>query len=300
MIYKSNNVFHIYLVNNSKSGIEMKIYKFSRILSILPAIALGWFLYKMFFDHNFPFIAWAILPAAILALLYLFQPQIDYWWLDKNPIEIDPEITMLLQKTNPFYNTLSGDQKKKFEKRIYLYVEGIEFKSKGYERDVEVLYDVKNMIAQVPVTMTFNRKDFLLKDFEHIVLYKHAFPSPMFKFLHTVETHAEDGVIIFSLEHAEHAFFNPTQFYNVAYHAYAEAFVKSNPKLNYPETNNEQWQGVETITGFSKDQILGTLGFENIDLLYVLITVYFTHQERFRKVLPDITKRLDSIFIVNN
>ena len=68
--------------------INMKIYKFSRILSIIPAVIFGWFMYKMFMDHNFPYIAWAILPAAILALLYLFQPQIDYWWLDRNPIEL--------------------------------------------------------------------------------------------------------------------------------------------------------------------------------------------------------------------
>jgi len=274
----------------------MKIYKFSRVLSIVPALALGWFLYKMYADHNFPYIAWSILPAAILILLYLFQPQIDYWWLDRNPVELDPEIILLLQKTNPIYNSLDESQKAKFHKRIYLYVEGIEFKSKGYERDIDVLYDVKNMIAQVPVTMTLNKKEFLFKDFEHIVLYKHAFPSPVYKFLHTVETHSEDGVIIFSLEHAEHAFFNNSQFYNVAYHAYAEAFVKSNPKYDYPITENKQWDAVEVITGFTKDQILGTLGFENIDLLYVLITVYFTHQIRFRKVLPEITNRLDSIF----
>ena len=100
----------------------MKIYKFSRILSILPAIVLGWFFYKMFIDPNFPYIAWAILPAATLALLYLFQPQIDYWWLDKNPIELDPEITLLLEKTNPIYNRLNEEDRAKFHKRIYLYV----------------------------------------------------------------------------------------------------------------------------------------------------------------------------------
>ncbi|MDB4438919.1 zinc-dependent peptidase [bacterium] len=274
----------------------MKIYKFSRILSILPAIVLGWFFYKMFIDPNFPYIAWAILPAAILALLYLFQPQIDYWWLDKNPIELDPEITLLLQKTNPIYNRLNEEDRAKFHKRIYLYVEGIDFKSKGYERDVDVLFDVKNMIAQVPITMTLNRKHFLFKDFEHIIMYKHAFPSPVFKFLHTVETHSEDGVIVFSLEHAEHAFFSPYQFYNVAYHAYAEAFVKSNPKLDFPTTPNQLWSSVETISGFTKDQILGTLGFEKIDLLYILITIYFTHQDKFRKELPEIIKQLDTIF----
>jgi len=274
----------------------MKIYKFSRILSIFPAIVFGWFLYKMFADPNFPYIAWAILPASILALLYLFQPQIDYWWLDKNPIELDPEIILLLEKTNPLYNELNEEQKTRFHKRIYLYVEGIEFKSKGHERDVEVLFDVKNMIAQVPITMTLYKKDFLIKDFEHIILYKHAFPSPMFKFLHTVETHSEDGVIVFSLEHAEHAFFNNAQFYNVAYHAYAEAYVKSYPKLDFPTTPNSLWLPVEKITGFAKEQILGTLGFKEVDLLYVLITIYFTHRDRFRNELSDIADKLDVCF----
>ena len=274
----------------------MKIYKLSRVLSIIPAGVLIFMLYKLFMDNNYPHFPWATIPAIMLALFYLFSPQIDYWWFDKNPIALDPQIITLLKTTNPIYDTLDDARKKKFDKRIFLYVEGMQFMSKGHERDVEVVFDVKNMIAQVPVTMTINQKDFLLDKFEHIILYKHAFPSPKHKFLHTAETDAEDGVIIISFEHAEHAFLSPTQFYNVAYHAYAEAYVKSYPSKNYPVLKDDIWLDVEQITGFTKQQILSTLGFEKVDVLYVLITIYFTHRDNMLHQLPDLCTKFDKLF----
>lgn len=274
----------------------MKIYKFSRVLAIIPGVIFGWFMYKMFTDVYFDYVQWAILPAALLILTYLFQPQIDYWWFSRNPIELDTEIKSLLQKTNPNYNQLGPEEKREFEKRLFLYVEGRDFMSKGYERDVDVVYDVKNMLAQIPVTMTINQKDFLIKAFERIVVYKHAFPSPQYQFLHTLETHLEDGVVLLSLEHLEAAFFNPKEFYNIGYHAYAEAYVKSNPNKEYPSVNEDMWSSIEQISGFTKERILATVGFNSVDMIYVLITLYFTHRAALKSELPNIFSSLTNVF----
>lgn len=288
-------IFDFYNFNTNRSN-RMKIYKFSRVLSAPFALIFIWFMYKIFSDYNFPYIAWAIIPGAILILLYLFQPQIDYWWLSKNPIEIDKSILDLLSKTNPRYSSLSSIRKEEFNRRLLLYTEGRSFISKGSERDYEVPYDIKNMIAQVPVTMTLNEKDFLLKAFDHIVLYKHAFPSPTFQFLHTAETQLEDGVIIMSLEHIELGMLQPDRYYNIAYHAYAEAFVKNFPRKNYPLAEDELWPKIEATTGFTKEKILSILGFESIDLLHVLITLYFTHRNGMKRTMPEKHMRLEQIF----
>lgn len=274
----------------------MKIYKFSRILGILPGVVFACFMYKMFTDVYFEHVAWAILPAALLILTYLFQPQLDYWWFSRNPIQLDEEIITLLNNTNPIYKNLNQEEKDKFNQRLFLYVEGRDFMSKGFERDVDVVYDVKNMIAQIPVTMTLHQSDFLIKSFERIVVYKHAFPTPVFKFLHTVETHLEDGVVLLSLEHLEAAFFNSKEFYNIGFHAYAEVYVKSNPSKNYPSVQKDVWTKIESVSGFTQERILATVGFENIDPLYVLITIFFTHEEKFKKELPREYELFSGIF----
>jgi len=135
------------------------------------------------------------------------------------------------------------------------------------------------MIAQVPISITFNKRDFLMNPYERIVLYKHAFPSPGYRFLHTVETHQEDGVIIFSMEHAEAAFFNNEQYYNVAWHAFAEAYIQSN-KWTIPLPNEEEcWQTITKVSNFSKEKIVNTVGFNTVDIKTVLMVIFFTHQE---------------------
>lgn len=238
-----------------------------------------------------------IIPVAILILIYLFSPQINYWWLKRNPVQLDDSIIKMLKATNPLYNTLDEKNKEDFHNKLMLHVEGREFLGKGMEEDNRsVPYDIKHMICQVPVTMAKNRKDRPFKNFERVVLYKHPFPSPRFKFLHTAETEVEDGVIILSLEHVERALFKKDAFYNVAWYAYAEAFIKARPSESYPDIPNDIWHRIDEISPLDQKQITATLGYKSIDPLPVLISLYFNYRERFRKVLPDMSTTFDRIF----
>ena len=137
--------------------------------------------------------SWAIVPLVILVLIYLFQPQIDYWWLSKNPVEIDKELREMIQSTNPFYTKLDQTQKEEFHKRLLLYERGRDFIAKGMEKDTSVPYDIRYMISQIPVSLSFWSKDFLIEKYDRVVIYKHAFPSPLKRFLHTYEINEEDG-----------------------------------------------------------------------------------------------------------
>jgi len=188
--------------------------------------------------------------------------------------------------------------KQEFDKRLLLFTEGREFIGKGMESDNNnVPYDIKMMISQIPVTMTLDRKKTGFKTWERIVLYKHPFPTPMNKFLHTMETHGEDGVVILSLEHVDKALTQKGHHYDVTWHAYAEAFIKDNPKEAYPELSNDIWTSIDQISPQNTQQILGTLGFKTIDPMPVLINLYFNYKETFAKVLPNIKKDFDNIFV---
>lgn len=277
----------------------MKIYHFSRFLALPFLLVIGFFAYKVLLDIKYEHFGWAIIPMAFLVLIYLFQPQLDYWWMSRNPVELEPRVLKMLDEHNPVYKNLNSEKQQEFNKRLALYLNGKEFIAKGMEQDFDLPHDVKNMVAQIPITMTLNKKDFLFKDLDRIIIYKHAFPSPMYKFLHTVETHVEDGMLIFALDHAEAAFFNPDQYYNVAWHAYSYAYIKTFPSENYPDIVEQDWQTVEQVLGFSKEAILQTLGFKSIDLMPVLMTCFFVKNIKLKEINPKLYTAFENIFQLN-
>lgn len=275
----------------------MKIYKFSNILALPFAALLLYFISFLLSDTHDLRASWAVIPLIALVLIYLFQPQIDYWWLNKRPVEIDENVLKLIARTNENYRTLSDEWKDEFHKRLLLYVNARSFSAKGMEKDSDVPYDIKFMIAQIPVFLTLKEKDFLLKGIDRIILYKHAFPSPRYRFLHTAETHNEDGVVLFSLEHAEAAFFHPDQFYNVAWHAFAESYIILRGVNFFPETDDLVWTRIEDISGLDKDKIIKTIGYESFDPLVTVITCFFCYRNRFKEVWPEMYARLNTIFV---
>lgn len=275
----------------------MKIYKLSNVLTIPFAITAIALLTRLFADKDDVIAMWAVVPVTIIVLIYLFQPQIDYWWLERNPIEIDPKVLKLINATNDFYRELDEEEKKEFHKRLMLYINGYAFSAKGMETDTDVPYDIRLMIAQIPVTIGFYQKDKFLKNYERIILYKHAFPSPRHKFLHTMEVHAEDGAIIFSLEHAEAAFFNPNDFYNVAWHAYVEAYLDNRKEqLVEPGEEGPAWKDLHQILDFDQSFILRTLGFDKVKIETVIVMAYFLKNNELKSVRPLWHKQLQQHF----
>ena len=275
----------------------MRIYKLANIIAIPFFVVLLILGYLAYLDPISNYLAWVIAPLTCLILIYLFSPQINYWWLSKNPVELDKTVKDMLLRTNPVYGKLSLEEQTEFDNRLVLYTEAKEFIGKGFEEDnKDVPYDIRNLISQVPVTMTLNRADYQWKNYERIVFYKHPFPSPRFKFLHTAETEAEDGVVILSLEHVEKALFYKDDYYDVAWHAFAEAFIKDHPKEAYPNLPADIWDSINRISPLNKEQIHATLGYKIVDALPVLINLYFNYRTTFKKELPELAAYFQSLF----
>ena len=272
----------------------MTIYKFSRIVAIPFALAVIYFLYLAFNDSTSSVLAWIILPVAILILIYLFQPQIDYWWLLRNPVPLDPKLDKLISRINPMFSAMDDEGKQRFSNRMMLFVEAKAFIGKG-EEDKDVPYDIKYMIAQAAVSLTWNLKSFLIEPFERIILYKHPFPSPRFKFLHAYETEVEDGVIIMALDFMEKGLFEPDKYYPLLNHCLAEAFIKSHPAINFPNGGESFWTKYTNMTGFQKEDVLTTLGFQQMDQSILMLTACITYPELFSIHFPEENNHLKNI-----
>lgn len=253
----------------------MRIYSLSKVLSFPLVVIAGLIILNTFVGYRSEYSIYIFIPVILLVALYIFHGVIDFWWLERNPIPLDDKMKEWFEKYSPYYASLDEDEKVLFGNRLSLYVEGREFKSVGTSELKEVPFDIKCIISSQNIMMTAGLNDYLLGDMDRIYLYKHPFPSPRYQFLHTVETHIEDGMILLSTEHALPGITNPKDHYNIALHAYAEAFTKIYPHYDYPTVNHHEWKQVEEIMGLTKDTILKTMGYESCEVLPVHIVMYF-------------------------
>ncbi len=272
----------------------MRIYSLTKVLALPVTLFMIAILYLEYSkDYNTGY--WFVIPVFLGVVLYISNQEIDHWYLRRNPIKLDSEVIKLLRNYIPFYRELNNEDKDKYHTRLSQYITGRSFKSIGSELK-DVPYDIRAMISTNAIQLAFFQKDYLIGDFDRIYVYKHPFGSPAHKFLHTVETEAEDGVIIFSLEHLIPGITSPEVYYNIGMHGYVDAFIKANPTAPFPPRLNADWYDIHAISGLSKKQILSTIGFENTDLLVVLGTCYFTYPTAFEKRLPILKKELDILF----
>jgi hypothetical protein len=271
----------------------MKIYSLSKVL-ILPAVLLAFGIY--FYAENMGSrddTIWLFIPVFLLVVLYIFNPQIDYWWHRKYPLPLDPHIKNWLSRHSEFYRGLDKPSKKLYEERLGLYIEAREFKSVGSELR-EVPEDIKGILASIPVQLTLHDPDFLLGEYDRIYIYHHPFPSPKMPFLHTVEVDHEDGVILFSLEQFLPGILDPKAHFPVGLYGFMEAYFHLQ-QLLLPE--NITPEGIERFSYYSWSQIEKTTGRKNILPHIVLACLYVIEPEKVRRFYPKCHEYLDSIFL---
>lgn len=255
------------------------------ILGIL-GLFVAYLAYLLFVKEEHEYSIYLIPFGILIAIILVFKPQIDFWWYKKYPPRLDEAVIQWLVNHFSYFNPLSREEKGKFIDRLALYLEAREFKF--MRKEAEALpHDFQAMIAAHAVLMGMSNEDFLIGDFDRIICYPHAFPSPAHKFLHTVETHAEDGLILFSTEHLLLGVLKPNSFLNIIFYAFGEAIHFLNEYKGFPEVSPEIWEAIEVISGFSKATIIKLTGFEEPNPVYVLMSLYFSHSERMKSHLPE-------------
>ncbi len=265
----------------------------TRILA-LPLVILVLVFLFLTWEVSEGYSVYIVPPVLALALLYVFSPQIDWWWYSRHPPKLDPKIELLFQKQHGFYQSLSVEKKQLFRDRVALYIRAVEFMPKAME---EVTEDIQSMLASCAVQLTLNREDFLLPQFENVVVYPHPFPSPQFpKQFHASEIFAEDGVLLFSADHLIKGFMQPQHYYHVGLHEYAKVFILHHPEIEWPALKEDIWADLESISRFSHEALLKYVNLEEIDPRPVSIAHFFVFPQKFKAVLPEIAQAYAEIF----
>lgn len=275
----------------------MQIHSISKILA-LPLIVMASIIMFISYNQRTESSILIFIPVVLLVVLYVFHGPLDHWWLTKFPLSLDPKLKLWLSKHYPFYQNLDADGRKKFEYRLVLYLEGRLFQSVGSELK-SVPEDIKCMVAAHAIEISFHSEDYLIGDIDRIYLYKHPFPSPNFPFLHTVELNLEDGVVLLSLEQLANAILFPSDYYNIAYHAYVEGFIGTNTNITFPNCE-DTWSEVEKVSGWSQSVIKAQTGLENISLLHVHLVLFFSKRNYYKTLLPDLYQTFNQIFKIES
>jgi len=274
----------------------MNIYSISHLLAGPLALIACYLGYYTLTVDDYPHSIWLIAPITGLVLLYLFKPQLDYWWHTKYPVKFDEELGAFLATKNPYYAALEGEEKSKFQNRLNLYMEAREYKAVGAQEQRDIPYDLKAMLASIPVQMTMHKEDFLIGDMDRIFLYKHPFPTPGMQFLHTVETHVEDGVFIFSLDEYQAAVHEPEKFYNNIWYGYMDAYLKVYKDDVNPIEKHATFENIKRIGRYTEEYITRVLGLKAIDPMVILCALYFTHNKQMQTNSADTYLAVHSFF----
>jgi len=261
----------------------MRGIRFSNLLATPFVLGALFVLYQIFFLEKENWIYYLIPFLLIILLLYLTSNDLNFWYHRKFPPKLDPAIVNWLSNFFPYYNQLENDNLQKFETRLALYLEGRAFKLVLMKEQKNIPEDFKAIIAAHAIQMSMNLDNFLLEPYERIFVYNHPFPSPAHQFLHTVEVEKEDKVILLSLEQLMLALGKPTEFYNIAFHAYAEVLLDLIPELASIDVT---WEDLERVFGRPTDSILKLTGYENLSLKAVAVVLFFSHSEDFEQQLP--------------
>lgn len=232
---------------------------------------------------------WAIWMAPMVlisALIYVFSPQINWWYYSQYPRPLAEQQRQLLTQHSDFYKRQDSSGRQRFEARVQLFMMGTDWMALGWPDGLEqVPADVQLVLAAQAVSLTWSREDVMLTPFEQVVVYPRPFPSPEYPFAHASELYAPDGCLIFSAEQVMRAFIQPTVWYNVGLHEFAKAMVIRYPELPWPEVE-DPWERLEEVSTMSRSHVESVIGLAGVDALPVMMHHYRVFPEQFAVVFP--------------
>lgn len=273
----------------------MRISSFSFVIAVPFLLALALLLpLALTYEYQYLF-PWLMIPVVVLVSLYIFRPQIDYWWVRNTEIRLEKPLVQWLEKNSLFYRSMDSDEKSQFEKRAALYLEAKDFVLKATEEHIPG-EEFKLLAVHEAIRITQNLKDYLFDNYNRIILYPHAFPTPNYKRLHTLELHEDDGIVLLSQPHLVNGFLRPEQFFNTSLYAWISAYIRENPRLDYPSISKESLSELNNVYPYELDKINEVIGLGFTSPLTMHIHAYFQFPEAYRTKFPSIFQKLEILF----
>jgi Mlc titration factor MtfA (ptsG expression regulator) len=254
-------------------------------------LVAGYFAYAV--DSQYAL--WVIGPFVALVMIFVFSPQIDWWWYKKHPPQLPKPLLAFLEKYSRFYLNLNPGDQKKFRERMALFPMSKDFKSQSEEGTVPE--DIKAVVSACALPLTLQQEAFLLPKFETVIVYPRPFPSPQYpEHFHSSEIFEEDGVVIFAAEHLLNGFMEPLKYYDIGLHEWSRVWMLSQPEVQWPELEEDFWEQLTAMSRFPREAIEKWINRPDVELLPVAIVHFFHFPRQFLAVAPSVYVQFQILF----
>lgn len=258
-------------------------------------------LFALAFWVNNSYAPYLVIPFVSLAVIYVFSPEINWWWFKRHPPDAAEPLKPLIAYS-PYYKRLPAALQLRFRQKVAMFMLGTDFKKPTDEGGVPA--DIQAALAASVAPLILATETLLFPPFEHVVVYASPFPSPQYPTrLHLSEIYEEDGVSLFSAEHLLKGFLHPEQYFPIGLYEYARIFLRLRGMQNLPAPKPEAstWLQIEQIAGYSRARIAQWINLEETDIHLPAVAVvhFFMFPERFRELLPALHEAYCELFQQN-
>ena len=261
-----------------------------RLLIALLALAALAPLTLAFLNDDSGLALYAIPPALLFAVAFVFRPELEWAYYTRFPSDLDAPIVRLLETKLPaYYARLNERDRLALRQRTELTASGLDFKPQTQE-PTELPADFAALIAiqLARLTVGLSPKHAVPTPFEIVVIYRHPFPSRQFpEHVHNSELYAEDGVVLLSLHQALPAALEPEEYFNIALYEWVRACRLAWGRSDDALGELPRWQDAlaETLQR-PASWIADAVALPELDNVAVLHVLRLDFPEAFAKTYP--------------
>jgi Mlc titration factor MtfA (ptsG expression regulator) len=264
--------------------------KLSRLLFVILGIPLAIFAYQAF-TSNGENALWMVPFLVAIAIVYVMAPQIDWHFSRRYPPKLPKEFIKSLEIAFPFYADLDQEGKRTFQNRVSWIGMAKDFTPKP---DHSIPFDVSHGIASCIAALTFHFEDFVIKNYEKVIVYKTSFPSPAFpKHVHACEINHEDKVILLATDKFMLGQNRPNEYFNTALYIWSLALEHYANELVFPEDTLDK---VASVMKFSPAAIKKYIGLPELNNFGLLSTCYFMRPKEMEHQIPQLYNEMDHFY----
>ena len=264
----------------------MKIHSLSRLIAMPFMIAVAVVMYYLFLEDRAGWFPYLIPLVILLVIIYTYQPQIDYWWHRKHPPALDKRIEKMLVLASDFFKQLDENGKQRFRDRLAIFMHHKAFYLMRKEKE-KMPEDIKALISINAITLSFGLEEYFFPKYDYLFAYMHPFPSPDKPYLHSVEVNHGDGVFLFNSDQLYQSMILKNGVFNTGMYAFAEAFLVSNPLSGLALAEEPDAGALKTSEDPSFENVIRDIGYKEVNLKAILVSLFFTHPEFVREHYPD-------------
>ena len=160
--------------------------------------------------------------------------------------------------------------------------------------------DVKIMMAISAAQLTIGLDDFLLENYEKVIVYPHKFPSPQYPDnWHISETFEEDGVMMFVAQNLMHGFINPSSYFNCALYELAKVVCKEQQLPELKTLEKVSINELAAINNSNEEDLKEYIGLPELDSRALAMVQFIEFPTRLKAKHPELFEEIRSVLNYN-